>query len=96
MRKLITKFMLVNIGTEWENRNIPDAMKNGKIKMKTNAKETGYLYQRDFIELSDYLFKAYPMKRSSINDLMKTKDMPEVIPYEKLKDYCDIHKLNYL
>ncbi|MBQ9110008.1 MAG: hypothetical protein IJY06_01375 [Oscillospiraceae bacterium] len=87
MRKLITKFMLVNIGTEWETRNIPDAMKNGKIKMKTNARETGYLYQRDFIELSDYLFKAYPMKRCSINDLMETKDAPESIPYEKLKDY---------
>lgn len=86
MRKLLTKFMLFNVGVKWEQKNIPkDLAKNRKnnVKEKFNS---GLLYQLDFIELSTFLFKEYQLKY----DIKKIENYVvsrEKIPYEIVDDY---------
>jgi len=58
MRKLITNFMLVNVGADWVDTSTPEAVQkaisNSKRKVSSNVLQTV-----DFITLSDYLLKAY-------------------------------------
>lgn len=56
MRKLITKFMLTNIGLDWEKEAIPDEVKHSS---RTKPKDSNYLYEVDFIQLSNFLFVKY-------------------------------------
>lgn len=56
MRKLLTKFMLVNASNEWHIKNIPSDVKS----MKSKYTEHSYLYGLDFIGLSQFLFNKYP------------------------------------
>jgi len=59
MRKLITKFMLINIGFIWTNESIPKEVAKS-IRSRTSAKHSSdYLYETDFIQLSNFLFKEY-------------------------------------
>lgn len=57
MRKLITKFMLTNIGLGWTKEQIPkevvDSLKSSKVK------PANFLYEIDFIQLSKFLFNNY-------------------------------------
>lgn len=57
MRKLITKFMLITIGGAWTSRVVPqdvsDSIKNKK------ALAHNYLYDTDFNQLANFLFKKY-------------------------------------
>lgn len=69
-RKLLTKFMLINIGTKWEKENIPSAINQSKNNQKNINQNNGLLYRLDFIELSDFLFKEYPLK-SDLSELIK-------------------------
>lgn len=56
MRKLITKFMLTNVGVGWTETAIPDELrKNRREKSSGND----YLYETDFIQLSNFLFDSY-------------------------------------
>ncbi|TBL53989.1 hypothetical protein EYY98_01955 [Obesumbacterium proteus] len=69
MRKLITKFMIINVGIMWASKAIPDTFKasrvekNGNKENKENKeiKKLNYhiLYDTDFIQLSDILFNEY-------------------------------------
>lgn len=58
MRKLLTKFMMINVGTEWNKENIPNDI---KVKCKNDGSNNtyNYLYQTDFIDLSKFLFNKY-------------------------------------
>ena len=56
MRKLITKFMLISIGQGWEKEAIPEEVKKSS---RTKPKDANYLYEVDFIQLSDFLFVKY-------------------------------------
>ncbi len=59
MRKLITKFMLINVGLEWIDKAIPQEVK--KLVHKNEKEGQNYLYELDFDKLSDHvLFKEYP------------------------------------
>lgn len=57
MRKLITKFMLITIGGAWTSSVVPqdvsDSIKNKK------AISHNYLYDTDFNQLANFLFKKY-------------------------------------
>ncbi len=60
MRKLITKFMLTNVGMAWAKENIPA---EGKDSVKGSKAETpDFLYKTDFIQLEKFLFKKYSTK----------------------------------
>lgn len=74
MRKLITKFMLNNVGLTWTKNALPDEIKN-ELKNLAKQRETGFnnehnvMYQVDFIQLSNFLFNAY--RELEINELIK-------------------------
>jgi len=66
MRKLITKFMIINVGIMWASKAIPDTFKASRIEKSGNKenkeiKKLNYhiLYDTDFIQLSDILFNEY-------------------------------------
>lgn len=93
MRFLITKFMLVNVGTKWEKENMPLQIKKSN-SVKRNEKDSdkfGIVYALDFIELSDVLFKEYSFKEN-IKDLeekdsITPSDLEPYIPKSNWKRY---------
>ena len=58
MRKLTTKFMLINVGLGWANEAIPQEVIES-IRSKSQKNNVNYLYEVDFIQLSNFLFKEY-------------------------------------
>lgn len=73
MRKLLTKFMLINLGMDWTSERIPSDVKNS---INLNNKDINFLNNIDFIKLSDFLFSEnYPThKESVIKKLNQAKD----------------------
>lgn len=55
MRKLITKFMIINAGIGWHKQFVPKEV-DQSIKSQAN---NDYLHNVDFIQLSVFLFKEY-------------------------------------
>lgn len=70
MRKLITTFMLTNIGINWTKESIPAEVKS-TLKRKGKDESTGsnLLHETDFIQLAEVLFKSY--STNDINNLFK-------------------------
>lgn len=60
MRKLLTKFMMINVGEEWDKLNISTEIRQNISKNKKKLGRYDYLYETDFITLSEFLFKEYP------------------------------------
>lgn len=99
LRKLITKFMLTNVGLSWSETAIPDELK----KIRKDKKLQGvnnYLYDTDFIQLSNFLFDAYRTQDldSLINkikdhseDSIKIKEINEFIPKSNWQRYFQKH-----
>lgn len=83
MRKLITKFMLVPAGIEFFN-NIPSDI---NVRDRKDD-DSGCLHNIDFIDLSNYIFKARPLKSTesliSIINSLNDNTLPENI---NLMDY---------
>lgn len=70
LRKLITKFMLINVGTEWINTTLPEKLSNNPRDAKqNNSISYDILYRTDFIQLSHFLFQNY--NEISVNDLIR-------------------------
>lgn len=85
MRKLITKFMLTNVGLGWVKSNIPSSVKSSS---KGTSDSTNYLYETNFSQLADFLFDNYETISMSelIEKLKKTKDIKE-LSLEDLKTF---------
>ena len=82
MRKLITKFMLVNVGQEWTKDAIPKEVINSRRVENINKKfNQNYLHDVDFIQLSYFLFNKYT-----------TKDFDNII--EKLNSASNLDELD--
>lgn len=83
MRKLITKFMVTNVGIEWVNETLPKEIKTVVTtnKNKERKSSNNLLYQIDFIHLADFLFKPYPTQ--DINNF-----------YQKIKKIKTTQELN--
>lgn len=64
MRKLISKFMLTKLGIGWHKSAIPKDVKDS-IKEPNYKPSHSILYEVDFIQLSNFLFKDYSLKDSS-------------------------------
>lgn len=71
MRKLITRFMLTNVGLHWAKENIPADVK-ASVKDKDKDETPDFLYKINFIQLKDFLFKKYSPKSKS-RDLLIDK-----------------------
>ncbi|HEJ2992775.1 HEPN domain-containing protein [Pseudomonas mediterranea] len=64
MRKLITKFMLTKIGLGWTKEAVPKEVSES-IRTKKSSTGNNYLFETDFIQLSDFLFRPYSTANSS-------------------------------
>ena len=89
MRKLITKFMLTNVGLGWTKDNIPEEVKESVKGSEKEKKETpGYLYKVDFIQLRNFLFKEYsPVSPHKLLEKLKTTKTLSELTLEELKFY---------
>lgn len=86
LRKLISKFMLTNIGTVWENKTIPSEVKKA---VDTNKRSRdSLLHKVDFIHLADFLFKPYQTKPQSelVDKISKSQDISD-LNLEDLKSF---------
>lgn len=104
MRKLITYFMLTNIGKEWVTETSPaivmEAIDKGKRKQYLETQEQidkskqkqylDVLYQIDFINLGDFLFKPYQVKdtKELLSLISKAKSQSD-LNLDKLKDFVE-------
>lgn len=75
MRKLLTKFMFINVGNDWDKDNIPHEVQKS-IDNKKGNDTYNYLYKTDFIDLSDFLFNEYSNKpvKDLISNLKNNKE----------------------
>jgi hypothetical protein len=64
LRKLISKFMLTKLGIGWHNTSIPKDVTES-IKKENYKPSHSILYEVDFIQLANFLFKPYSVKDSS-------------------------------
>lgn len=104
MRKLITKFMLINVGEFWVKHTLPEDFSFGKgsDKTKKNA-DYDIMYQTDFIQLSDFLFDAY--REMDVSELIRKltpleydrmsaeqlRDIKKIIPKSNWEKYFTTH-----
>jgi len=77
MRKLITKFMLTNVGIDWIKERVPDDVKSS---INSENKDLTYLHNVDFIQLKNFLFSEnYPShKENLLQKLKKAKDIKDL------------------
>ena len=62
MRKLITNFMLINVGSDWVKKATPKAVQNSIETSKRGKQAVNVLHSVDFIDLSKHMLHAYPSK----------------------------------
>lgn len=67
MRKLITKFMILNVGLSWTKTSIPEEFLS--IKSSKTLEDHNLMYQVDFIQLTNFLFNTY--REIEVNELIK-------------------------
>ena|ERR1044071_3364266 len=87
MRKLITYFMLTNVGKEWVDETSPKIVKEAISKSK-RQEYVNVLHQIDFSHLGDFLFKTYQTRHASelykrIDDAQRLEDLI----LEELKEF---------
>lgn len=85
MRKLITKFMLTTAGIAWTNDSIPQEVAES-IRTKASKNSFNYLYETDFIQLSNFLFKEYTsMNTKNFTDRIRSAKALQDLQLEELK-----------
>jgi hypothetical protein len=77
MRKLITKFMMINTGIDWTKDRVPEDVRKS-INPENN--DATYLHNVDFIQLKNFLFSEnYPVhKENLIQKLKKAKELKDI------------------
>jgi len=98
MRKLITKFMLIKIGLGWATETVPKEVIDS-IKSKSKVSSENYLYEVDFIQLSNFLFKEYTtantksifkkIKSLNNNTEINLNEIKSLIPKSNWERYFD-------
>lgn len=93
MRKLLTKFMLINVGLKWENKNVPSKISESRNNSKTNLNKS-ILYKLDFKELAPFLFDNYVIADNNelkklVNNKVKieSKELEPFIPASNWERY---------
>lgn len=85
LRKLITKFMLTNVGQSWVQDNVPREVSES-IRTKSKASAHDYLYEVDFIQLSNFLFKDYATTDvQSMIDMLRSAQSADQVNLEEMK-----------
>jgi hypothetical protein len=84
MRKFITKFMLRKIGVDWVTKNLPKEVKE-KLKEK---KQYDVLFETDFIQLTELLFKTYPSENiERLFDILRKSKETTDLNIVELKEF---------
>lgn len=88
MRKLLTKFMLINVGTKWHDTSVPDDVSVSiKNKDTITSEESTYLYNVDFIQLKNFLFsEKYIANRDKLIKTIKQASENNEVDLKKIKD----------
>lgn len=89
MRKLIIKFMVVNVGIDWIDTTAPDDIKE-KFQKRQKSKNAfqSIIYETDFIQLSQYLFNNYrTIKNNQIESIIKAANKSDELDISQLKNY---------
>lgn len=99
MRKLITKFMLTNVGLGWAKDTIPEEVRK-TARADAGELNNNYLYEVDFIQLSNFLFNAYRTldltalvkKLSEVDgEFVAVSEISDFIPASNWKRYFQPH-----
>lgn len=100
MRKLITKFMHINLGIAWLESRIPDDVQKS---INTSNRDTTYLYNVDFIKLKDILLsESYSKDRDALinelkdnhKDTFKREEIEALIPMSNWDKYFS-HEVSF-
>ncbi|WP_406821492.1 hypothetical protein ACJA3S_08575 [Pseudomonas sp. KnCO4] len=94
MRKLITKFMIISIGASWVSSAVPKEVSDS---VKVKKSQQSIIYDADFIQLANFLFKKYSTansdkllaklsKANSIDDV-DFSELKEMIPQSNWERY---------
>lgn len=83
MRKLITKFMLTNVGINWIKDRVPDDVKNS---ISSSNKDMTYLHNVDFIQLKNFLFSEnYTAHKDYLIQKLRKAQTIEELKLEEIK-----------
>ncbi|KWT11147.1 hypothetical protein CFBP3846_01749 [Pseudomonas syringae pv. avii] len=86
LRKLITKFMLINVGLGWTREAIPKEVQES-VRSKETKLGHDYLYEVDFIQLSNFLFKEYATTNTTVLiDRLRQATKIEDLDLDELKN----------
>jgi hypothetical protein len=88
LRKLISKFMIINVGMDWFKEAVHDDISKDLEKKKKTEIFNDYLQNLDFIDLSNVLFK--PFRSITTNDfdkIISAASKIEDIDFLTLKKY---------
>lgn len=89
MRKLISQFMLINVGMEWTNIAMHDDLKE-KIQRNNKSIEPliDDLHKTDFIHLSDVLFEKYrTLDIEELNRKLSGAEKKSQIDFNEIKGF---------
>lgn len=87
LRKLITKFMLTNVGLSWFKEASPQEVIDS-IRNKSSKNSHNHIYEADFIQLSNFLFKEYTsISAKNLAEKIKTVSRLEDLSLDELKSF---------
>ncbi|MGI9875414.1 hypothetical protein ACKVMW_07435 [Vibrio chagasii] len=91
LRRLITTFMVVNVGFGWHKKSVPDEV-NKTIKSNNKKVNENYLYELDFIQLSNLLFNKYTKVNveNRISEITKSLENKNEITSDDIKKIKDV------
>ena len=89
MRKLLTKFMLINVGVDWYKTDVPDDVAKSirtKDDRTKKEKEFAYFHNTDFIQLKNFLFsEEYISNKNKLISILKSIKSKKDITVEELE-----------
>lgn len=89
MRKLITQFMLVNVGMEWTSNSLHENLQN-VVESRNDINELyeDDLFKTNFIDLVDVLFKKYrTLSVEKMNELLSKATNITELDLKQLKEF---------
>jgi hypothetical protein len=88
LRKLISKFMIINVGMDWFKEALHDDISKDLEKKKKTEIFNDYLQNLDFIDLSNVLFKPFRSLSSyDFDKILKEARTKEEIEFDTLKKF---------
>lgn len=81
MRKLITKFMVINVGINWEEENTPQKL----LEYAKKQKDDDLLYKLNFSHISNYLFDEF--SKNDVDQFVKQNKNKNSFTFDELEPF---------